>query len=264
MRFFRRPASFRVEERLLEDAEHRLLERCMDRKGHRIRFPAARTFHIIGRLTPDLAFRRRYGYGFAEPKRPAVQEEKIPESRAAQARLARAYAGNEDHVVHVRGPETVGATITEGCWGAARRAVYGTIHQYAEANLTSEYSALIGLRIGRGREYQGVPMHRWSRCMAKRGHHYKDLNGPYFDAQYAYQYADPKPAHVSRREIKLAVDDGECEIAVGLPAITRRLQDKYVAALPAKERRRLSSIARVRAEAVTRARRIVAKYGRGQ
>lgn len=257
LRFFRRPESFLAEERLLFNAERRFVEACMDRHGHHARAPLAHSERIIGRLTPDLAFRRKHGYGWVWLYS-AKLDEKLPKDKAGRRALARLYAGDESHSIEVKGPVRTIGSGTEGCWGDARRAVYGTIRNSIRAGqLPGDYSWMIGQQVAKDPDYIGAPMRRWSACMAKRGYQYKTLNDPYFNSKNTYDYADPKPTKPPKREIEVAVADGECQIAAGLPQAALKVQTKHVDALPAKDKRDLEEIVVLRQQALKRAAVIV-------
>jgi hypothetical protein len=232
----------------------------MDRKGHRIRFPDAPSERIIGRVTPDLAFRREHGYGWVWLNHFRVEEDDIPTTRAGRAALAREFAGDESHTIELVGPAGRTGRGVEGCWGDARRAVFGTIRNSMRAgDFPSDYSAVIGREVAKDPDYIGAPMHRWSACMAKRGYRYKTLNDPYFNSKNSYDYADPKPTTTPKREIEVAVADGECQIEARLPQAALKVQTKHVDALPAKAKRDLEEIVVLRQQALKRAAAIVRK-----
>lgn len=263
MEFFRRPQTFQAEERSIEDAEHRILELCMAAKGHEVVFPPATSDQIIARVVPNLRFRRQHGYGFVE-QRPVEAREVIPATEEGRERLAYKYFGDESERISIPTPVGKSTMAVEGCWGFARWAVHGSVLNSTLAlDVPRDYSAMIGHQIAEDPDYIGTPMRRWSDCMKARGHSYADLNGPYYDAMYAYQYADPKPTAVSDRERRVALDDGECQIAVGLPTLVRRLQVEHVARLPLEQRRQLEEIVDVRTRSLRRAERIVEQLGTG-
>lgn len=259
VRFFRRPASFRAEELLIEDAEHRLTERCMARNGHHVRFAPARIPGTAGWIRPSLRFRRRHGYGFATFRTPRP-DEYVPATQTDRDALAHKYFGNEGRVARVRTPARVIEVGVEGCIGQARRLLAGSVEQWVVAlSLPRDWSAYLGPKVGHDPAYLGAPMHRWARCMATHGYrdqHYRTLNGPYLQAWHAFQRAHG-PEHPPAWEIHLAVTDATCQNATHLDAATKDIQDRLIDALPYRDRRHLRHIAAVRAHVVANAHKVL-------
>lgn len=253
--FFQHPASFRAQDGLLQEAQNRLTERCLAAKGFDVRYPEAEVDQIIGQVTPQMAFRREWGYGFTAPKPISLGLE--PKDLDEFERIALATTGDMAKQVWVRAPVGRVSMGLEGCLGEARSALYGSVRRSILGFiLPGDYSNFIGRKVGADPAWAKA-MVEWSACMGSRGHALADLDAAYMPFFWIYEYADPKPTRPTAEEIEVAVDDGECALRIGLPALTRRLQVIHVRSLSRHQRAELRAMVRIRRGALEEAERIV-------
>lgn len=244
-----RAGTYRADQRLLSWAEKELTRRCMAAQGWDYPVPAT----TLGELDddmwrPDLDVRRQIGYGFAVtgPSDGGSYPAGLPEASRDEYLLA--LTGDPEQQATLRlfsGPRfTFGTT---GCIAESRERLYGDVTDAARAAYVPQevYNAVYERVVDAGATRAAVG--RWANCMADRGFPYSS------PASARAAVADGQPR---KSEKEVAVADGECVFAVGLPDVIDRIGRSCVQALPAELRRDLNLATQLRADALERAHKL--------
>ncbi|MET9541829.1 hypothetical protein ABZY16_30730 [Streptomyces sp. NPDC006553] len=260
-----RPLSPRVttaDDRLLHDAEQRLLRDCMGRQGFTYRVfpigddPESTLFPYV---VDDAAWARRHGYG-AELRRQRQALAKSDPNRAYFAALPadrRATA-----LVTANGPSPDGLTVRlpgggtmrrsdRGCVAEAQRRLYGDLGSWFRSSTrVGTLQQILRSRVVADTGYQkslGV----WRRCMGRTGYAFAT---PAAARAAALSPVRPLPKD---REIGLALAEVRCAEESALSGTARRLDAHHDRLLAEEYRADVETRDRLRAAALPRARRIL-------
>lgn len=252
-----RSGPYRDDQRLLMGAEHELTRRCM--LAHRFDYPTS-TGAPAGEddsWRPDLDTRRGSGYGLTDSGRstPARYPSDLPAAR--RSAYLWALSGDPTRRATLRlssGPRFTFATT--GCIAESRAALFGDIVTAARVAYVPQeaYNALY--KRVEGDADTRAALGAWATCMGKRGYRYASMSAARADVSRAIRAVGPGDA-TRRFEIRVAVADGECAIAAGLPTVVDRVGRRYAVELSAKQRRDLNLAAASRVDGLRRARGIV-------
>lgn len=141
---------------------------------------------------------------------------------------------------------------TTGCIAESRIRLYGDVMDAARAAYVPQevYNAVYEQIAADEATQEAVG--RWAGCMAGRGFPYDSPTKA--RAAMGRAYEEPGPVERKRRlERDVAVADGECVAAAGLPDVVDRVGRRCVRALPAELRRDLTIATRLRSDALERA-----------
>jgi hypothetical protein len=202
---------------------------------------------------PDLDVRRRIGYGFTVtgPSDGGSYPPGLPE--ASRDEYQRALSGDPEQQATLRlfsGPKfTFGTT---GCIAESRIGLYGDVIDAARVAYVPQevYNAVYEQVVNDDATRTAV--REWAGCMAGRGFPYSSPAS----ARAAVGAADDGPAPVGQKrrlEIEVAVADGECVFAVGLPDVVDRIGRRCVQGLAPELRQDLNLATQLRTEALERA-----------
>lgn len=254
----------------LQDAFDRLDRKCLSKAGFHL--PAAPKVTSPApeneAATIDLAGRRRHGYGIS-----------IPDDSSAMAENPNAYApslsakdrqrfgsaqfgpGMPRTSVALRGKGT--ATVpTAGCVTRARTALAGDVHTWAEISyIPQQFDDQVSHQALTDTGYRAA-LARWRSCMAKAGYTYTSPDAAVAHLEQEYEQGS-KGTRFQRREIALAVSDGECASRTHLPAELLRARRQRVTRLSARDLSMLHSVTKDWESAVRSARRVLAIPAKG-
>jgi hypothetical protein len=225
-----------AEEIEIDRAEEELVEKCMERQGHRY-WPGP-VASIAERkagayVVDDVDWARRYGYG--RPFDIAAEETRrshpnvtyhnaLPEQE--RIRYSLALDGDFDDVISVGLPS--GGTIRtprEGCHVEARERLYGDYPTWFRVKKTvTGLTPLYVPRILRD-ERLVTAVKAWSRCMNESGN-------PFRSPDEIRQKRDSlvkgmNASQAQRAEVKLAVAEAECARKTSLGETARSLEGEY-------------------------------------
>lgn len=253
-------------ERTLMSAELRLVRACMEEKG--FRYPApdppARAAPEDEKAAVEPADRRRTGYGISQPPSQAPGPGSAPVDRyyrtlpaARQKAFDRALNGPPDKKVTVSGTDWGEVRVaTEGCDAESRSRLAGSPALWARITyLPEKYDNELGRRVTSAPAYVRA-MAEWRACMADRKLPYRSPEQAQDALRKERQTADSADAF-RRREIAVAVADGECALRAHLPAVSLRVQRELVSTLSRDEQRTLVELTAHREAALRRARTVL-------
>jgi hypothetical protein len=261
-----RSGGYLTAEQTLDTAESELTQRCMVSLG--FRYPAKAQPDPTARdepWRPDLAARRRYGYGLAAhlTARPAAlaaddrYQRSLSPARRAQYR--RALFGSMAQYAAIDLPGGQFSFPTRGCAAAGQERLYGgpvtaaRVYYLPQVLFNSVYVA-----VQRTPGYRHV-LAAWAGCMSQHGYRYSSPADA--ERQLAAEYqagASPAARRAEKhREIAVAVQDANCARQVRVPEVTQSLLLRYAARLPAAQRQALNSVAAARDTAAGRARQVL-------
>lgn len=252
-----------ADDRLLHDAEQRLLRDCMGRHGFTYRVfpldgePESTLFPYV---VDDAAWARRHGYG-AELRR---QREALARSDPNRAYFAALPADRRARaLVAANGPSPDGLTVRlpgggtvrrsdRGCVAEAQRRLYGDIGAWFRSTTRVEaLEQILRSRVVADTGYQ-ESLVVWRRCMGRAGHA--------FATPAAARAAALSPVHPlpKDREIGLALAEVRCAGESALSRTARRLDAHHGVLLAEEYRADVETRDRLRAAALPRARLILA------
>ncbi|GID30449.1 hypothetical protein [Paractinoplanes brasiliensis] len=244
-----RAEPYREEQSLLRRTEHALTRDCMARRGYP--YPAAGTDTVLDDpWRPDLDSRRRHGYGFA---RPGPSAGRYPPGLTGSQRSGYESALSGERRATLRlssGPRFTFATT--GCLAESRIRLYGDVMDAARADYVPQeaFNALLPHIAADPDLHEAT--RKWSSCMRGRGHPYDSMSAARAAVSSALR-ANRPAGEALTFETAVAVADGECALAVGLPPLVDRLGRRHAGKLTAVQRRDLNTAADVRAAALLRA-----------
>ncbi|WDZ87833.1 hypothetical protein [Micromonospora cathayae] len=150
----------------------------------------------------------------------------------------------------------------QGCLAESRRALAGDVTTWARLTyLPQTVDDRLADRASTAPGYLAV-LAEWRTCMAGRGHPHPTPRAARDAIRAAYDTVRAGDrAELRRREIAVAVADGECATRVHLPAAELTARRGLVATLPPEERRTLTALVARRDVAIVRARAVLAGTG---
>ncbi|MGC8917848.1 hypothetical protein [Streptomyces griseoaurantiacus] len=253
-------------QRTLHLAEQLLVRTCMKKRGHEYWVEPPPPKDLAARfplVVDDPAWARAHGYGTdLRPRREAEvradpnQKYFRSASAANRSDLVRDLNGPEPRGLSARLPNGMRVTHSDrGCQAAAQRELYGDLKAWFRA--TRVTGALDGMRLGlvtADKRYR-TALAPWARCMRGKGHPYADPAA----SRAAATRADRRWPHA--KEVRLASAEAACAASSGLADVARALNTEYRVELGRRHPRETADLARLRREALPRARAIVAREG---
>ncbi|MFE5933836.1 hypothetical protein ACFQ69_00540 [Streptomyces sp. NPDC056470] len=249
-------------DRLLHDAEQRLLRDCMRRHGFTYQVfpldedPGIKAFAYV---LDDADWARRHGYG-AELRRKRAALVRNDPNRAYFAGLS--AERRAEALVAANGPSPDGPTVRlpgggtvrrsdRGCVAEAQRLLYGDIGAWFRAS--ARVDALEQIRRGRvlADPAYGERLGAWRPCMRRAGYAYAT---PAAARAAALSTVRPLPRE---HEVSLALAEVRCAGESALARTARRLDDHHGRVLAHAYRTDVEARERLRAAALPRARRLL-------
>ncbi|MGW4598113.1 hypothetical protein ACWEOA_22855 [Streptomyces sp. NPDC004457] len=249
----------------LQAAFDRLDRECLSKAGFHL--PAAPRASLPvpenEAATIDLAGRRQHGYGISmSPDRSATTENPNAYASSLSARdrqrLGRAQFGpgmpRAGIALKGKGKATV---PTAGCVARARTALAGDVQTWAEISyIPQQFDDQVSREALEDTGYRAT-LARWRSCMAKAGYTYASPDAAVTGLQQEFERGE-NGTRFQRREIAVAVSDGECASRTHLPSGLLRARRQQVAGLTARDLSLLHSVSKDWGSAVARARRVLA------
>ncbi|MDX2563206.1 hypothetical protein PV371_26595 [Streptomyces sp. TX20-6-3] len=251
-----------ADDRLLHDAEQRLLRDCMGRHGFTYRVfplgdePESTLFPYV---VDDADWARRHGYG-AELRR---QREVLAKSDPNRAYFAALPADRRAAaLVAANGPSPDGLTVRlpgggtmrrsdRGCVAEAQRRLYGDLGAWFRSSIrVGTLRQILRSRVVADTGYQKT-LGAWRRCMGRSGYAF---TSPAAARAAALSPVRPLPED---REIRLALAEARCAAESGLSRTARRLDAHHDRLLAEEYRADVETRDRLTAAALPRARRIL-------
>ncbi|MFE4310356.1 hypothetical protein ACFRR6_30405 [Streptomyces sp. NPDC056891] len=250
------------DDRLLHDAEQRLLSDCMSRHGFTYRvFPLGDEpdSTLFPYVVDDEAWARRHGYG-AELRRQRGALVKndpnrayftaLPADRKATALVAANGPSPDGLTVRLPGGGTMRRS-DRGCVAESQRRLYGDLGAWFRSSTrVGTLQQILRSRVVADTGYQrslGV----WRRCMGRIGYAFAT---PAAARAAALSPVRPLP---KGREIGLALAEVRCAVESALSRTARRLDAHHDRLLAEEYRADVETRDRLRAAALPRARRIL-------
>jgi hypothetical protein len=236
------------EMRTFAAAREQLVHRCMAARG--FSSPAAPVLSVPVADAPP----SRAGYGLS---RQFAKTTPLPAMPTETAASRHALMGSPHQTATIRLP---GGMIvryrSRGCYADAMGALYGSVRRYqllvARRNVVR---SAVGARVASDPRFVRATT-GWSRCMATRGLPYRSPDEARQAVFEAY-LKDPDRARVARRERATAAADLSCAERTTYYAALAQARDDALAEMSTAERAAAAALARPRAIALERARRIV-------
>lgn len=240
-----RPPSFAADTERLASAAESLTTECMERRGFRYDGPATLVDRILGYAEPDMAYRRRAGYGIAHRYRPIYRP-----PRELSTDYSRAFFGDESNRVRIQtlaGPFSVPA---EGCRAAAHTRVAGSPQEYYWAVTVPDlYWGFVNSAVANDVRWPPVAS-QWSGCMKTQGHSFAGPGDAVSSVNQQFAAAGAATDALRLTEIAVATADGQCQFDVRMPEIQRAIRRDFLRAAEPRFLRDLRHIARARTEAL--------------
>jgi hypothetical protein len=245
-------------------AEQLLIKKCMEKEGHKywIEPPSSDDVSIrFPYVVDDPAWAGAHGYGTDLRRERERQVRSDPNQRYFHSAPAKARAvlvsdlnGARPQGLSARLPNGVRVTHSDqGCQATAERQLYGDLQAWFRATRVTD--SLAGTRVGLvtdDKRYKAA-VKPWARCMRER----------------TYTYADPARARAAAtlpqtpwphaKEVRLASAEAACAVSSGLSSVAESLDSEYRNRLRRSHPRETADLARLKREALPRARAIVAR-----
>ncbi|GAB3142433.1 hypothetical protein GCM10027290_16910 [Micromonospora sonneratiae] len=253
-------------EQILETALNRLTHECMAAQGfdHPARPGALLSVPEDEAAVIDLPRRRRYGYELAsaEPGRDGATGG--PPGDPAYERLDRverqrydlAFFGPPGDTATVDTPEGRHYRVPRrGCVAQSRQGLVGDVVLWARITYLPEgINNRLAAQVPTAPSYVSA-MAVWRSCMSARGHHHDTPQAARRSIKDELVATGPTVV-LRKREIAVAVADGECAARAHLPSTALRVRREAVASLPESDLRVLAELTIERNAALAHAERI--------
>lgn len=253
-----------AEAALLDRAEEKLMQRCMEREGFRYWPARAATpdeLKDFPYVVDDLAWARRHGYG-SDLRRKAEAEGKHDRnaayakglSPARQQDYAAARSGDGSKALEMTAPngQDIGQSST-GCLAEAERKLYGDFKEWFRVGVITGNLPDHSDDLRRHPRYRGA-VKEWSACMTAKGHPYKSPER--LQRALAKRAEGSSPREARRTEVRLATAEARCARSTPLSAAVRSLTRHYDNVVREKYGEDIDAKRRLQREALTRAREI--------
>ncbi|MFE9448386.1 hypothetical protein [Streptomyces sp. NPDC006739] len=253
------------DDRTLQLAEQLLIKGCMEKRGFAYWTEEPRTAADGARRFPyvvdDPAWARAHGYGtdlYRARQREVLRDpnqrylRSLPASRGPA--LVSALNGARPQGLSARLPNGVRVTHSDqGCAAEAQRELYKDLPAWFRA--TRVRDSLDGMRVGLvlGDAKYRAATEPWARCLRGRGYPYRS------PAEARAAATEPGREWPHAREVRLASAEAACAESTGLASVAKSLDAKYRTELRRRYPEEAADLARLRREALPRARAIVAR-----
>lgn len=263
----KQPALTNAEQLRIDDAQQRLIKRCMARQGftyteaERLSADESRT---PGYVSADVGWAQRHGYGSRITAKEDRARRHNPNlvyrdslSPARQKAFDQAMDGGPDAKevsAEVPGGRTYRKQVG-GCTGESEQRLYGDPRTWFRAEKAADSLRSVYVpQVMRDKRFV-TALTAWSRCMERAGHPYKDPGAArQAVAQQALQTA-PDKAFPDEREV--AVADATCARDTGLRDIGKERETYYLDRLRGRYDGALDTSRLIQHTAFTRASGIV-------
>ncbi|MDX3451543.1 hypothetical protein PV396_06175 [Streptomyces sp. ME02-8801-2C] len=248
----------------LQLAEQLLIKECMEKQGHEYWVEPPDPENLSTRfpyVVDDLAWAKAHGYGTDLRLADDARARSNPNQRYFRSKPAKTRAvlvvainGARPEGLSVRLPNGMEITHSDqGCQSTAQRQLYSDLQAWFRATRVAD--SLADTRIGlvmNDKRYKAA-VEPWARCMRGQGYTY---TGPGQTRAAATQPSTPWPR---AKEVRLASAEARCALSSGLSSVAKALDTEYRDELRRRHPRESADLARLKHEALPRARAIVAR-----
>jgi len=245
-------------------AEQLLIKECMEKEGHKYWVEPPRLDDVSTRfpyVVDDPAWAKAHGYGTDLRKQREAEVRKDPNQRYfhsvpadTRAVLVSDLNGAQPQGLSAQLPNGMKVSHSDqGCEATAERQLYGDLQAWFQATRVSD--SLAGMRLGlvtNDKRYKAA-VEPWARCMRERDYTYAN---PALARAAATRPESPWPR---AKEVRLASAEAACATSSGLSSVVKSLDAKYRDQLGRSNPRETADLARLKREALPRARAIVAR-----
>jgi hypothetical protein len=241
----------------LENAFNQLDLRCL--QAHGINAPALPPVRIPVPEDETAAIglpeRRSTGYGLADPAPPQPEPSFAGSSEGFAA--VQFGPGRPRTPVVIEGNATVD-TANGGCVAESHQRLAGDVATWTRLfYLPQRFNDRMFAGMTHDPRYSAA-LKAWSACMHSRGYSYARPDEAESAFRSQYQKSGVTTA-LKRQEVRTAVDDGECQLAVHVPTKLLKIRRSLVASLPRSDLATLAAMTNLRRSAVARARSVLAR-----
>ena len=190
--------------------------------------------------TVRLDYARKHGYGLSDGPAAAGPESAGPEAGEG---LRTALLGPANDLVEFVAPQGVSYTFPrQGCAARSHTTVYGDLVTWARiAYLPQEFNLQLHAQASADPRYT-AKLRDWSRCLATKHYSYESPNAVVEKLTEAYR-TDHRPLQQRRAaEIRLALQDVQCDFKVDLSVTALQLRREYAQRLGATDRAELTRV----------------------
>ncbi|MFJ9241706.1 hypothetical protein [Streptomyces sp. NPDC101776] len=245
-------------------AEQLLIKECMEKEGHKYWVEPPRPDDVSVRfpyVVDDPAWAGAHGYGTdlrrereAEVRRNANQRYFRSAPARTRAALVSDLNGARPQGLSARLPNGMRVSHSDqGCQATAERQLYGDLQAWFRATRVTD--SLAGMRVGLvtdDKRYKAA-VEPWARCMRERTYNYPD------PARARAAATLPETPWPRAQEVRLASAEAACAVSSGLSSVAKSLDAEYRELLRLSHPRETADLARLKREALPRARVIVAR-----
>ncbi|GAA5197667.1 hypothetical protein GCM10023322_69420 [Rugosimonospora acidiphila] len=254
--FATRSGSWPSSEDDLENASNQLDRQCL--RAHGFAVPAAPPLALPvpqdEAAAIDLPGRRSVGYGLAKHSAPAPEPTTFVGDVGFSA--AQFGAGKPRIKVSLEGKATV-LTPSAGCVAQGYRELAGDLATWARLYyVPQQFDDRMYAAMYDDPRYP-VALATWRSCMNSRGYSYSRPDDVEPALRARYDASGMTPA-LEQLELRTAVDDGECQLAVHLPTTLLQIRRSLVASLPRSDLATIATMVVARRGAVAKARSVLA------
>ena len=241
-------SSAREEDRTLASAREQLVRRCMTARGF--------TFPPTAPAPPlPTADRAPFGAGYGLFAQFPMEAPRRTAPTQTGSRRALLGSPRQTGTLHLPGRVIV-KYRSSGCYADAMGTLYGSVRHYQWLVATrNAVRSAAGERVARDPRLAGAQT-GWTRCMALRGFPYPSPEAARMGVYDAYLKASDR-TRAQQRELATAAADRYCAERTEIYPALARAQHDALREMPSAERAAAEAIARSRATALERARRIV-------
>jgi len=245
-------------------AEQLLIKDCMEKQGHKYWVEPPRPDDVSIRfpyVVNDPAWARAHGYGTDLRREREAEVRRNPNQRYFRSMPAKTRAVLVSDLNGVR-PQGLSARLPngiqvshsdQGCEATAERQLYGDLQAWFTATRVTD--SLAGMRVGlvtNDKRYKAA-VKPWARCMHDRTYTYAD------PARARAAATQPEKPWPHAKEVGLASAEAACAASSGLSSVAKSLDTEYRDELRRRYPRETADLARLKREALPRARAIVAR-----
>ncbi|MEW1642117.1 hypothetical protein [Streptomyces sp. NPDC091219] len=245
-------------------AEQLLIRTCMEKEGHKYWIEPPVPQDVSARfpyVVDDPAWARAHGYGTDLRREREAQVHSDPNQRyfhsvpaGTRAVLVSDLNGARPQGLSARLPNGIRVSHSDqGCQATAERQLYGDLQAWFRATRVTD--SLAGMRVGlvtADKRYKAA-VTVWARCMRERTYRYAD------PARARAAATLPKTPWPHDKEVRLASAEAACAVSSGLSSVAGSLDSEYRDRLRREHPRETADLARLKREALPRARAIVAR-----
>ncbi|MGW3290571.1 hypothetical protein ACWDR3_38655 [Streptomyces sp. NPDC001002] len=237
----------------LANAESELISACMTAKGFRYHAEVAEpTGESDEERSLNMRDRHARGYGIAA-QYDSGSDKKTVDTAANSAAYMKALRGSATDFREMRFGGGQNITFSaRGCEAKSRTSLYGKLDDWVSiAYFPQNLNSTLSPRVEKSPTYRRA-MNDWRACMRDKGYTYVSPDTAYDQLKAAYR-KQGATTDLRKREIAVAVADGDCGAELHLPSTVLALRRAYAQSLPTTDKlqlRRLTAIWKAAADRI--------------